>query len=246
MARVFASSSSEYLRTTSTAVVSDHPFSMACWFKPVATNQNYVLMLTLQYGTGDLYGLSARGASSPYTLVAQSLYSGQFSTAAASTSYSAGVWSHACGVWTSDTSRSVYLNGGNKGTNSDNRPITSVTAFAIGSNGRASPGSFLDGSILWPAVWDVALTDDEAAMLAAGINPLLVRPESLIFFAPLGNLDPEIDQDLVGGVSFTEYGTPTWSDDSPAGLIYPSQQIIGVSQGIITPAVQHARLRIGV
>lgn len=247
MARVFASASSEYLLDAASPVISSHPFSMACWFKPVASNVNYSLMISAtNSAVGNLYGLSARGGNTPFTLVAQSLYSSQYSYAAASTGYSAGVWHHAVGVWASNTSRAVYLNGGNKGTNSDNRPVSGVQRFAIGCNGRPSPGAFMNGSILWPAVWDVALTDNEAASLASGINPLLIRPDNLIFFSPLGNLDGDSDIDVVGGVSFSANGTPTWSDDSPTGLIYPSQQIIGVSQGIITPAVQHARLRIGV
>jgi hypothetical protein len=66
-------------------------------------------------------------------------------------------------------------------------------------------------------------------------------------FVPCGGLHGEHDGDYIGNVNnLAAISSPTWSDDSPTGLIYLSQQIIGVSQGIVTPAVQHARLRIGV
>jgi len=43
-------------------------------------------------------------------------------------------------------------------------------------------GSWLDAQDI--ATWDVALTDDEVALLAQGVSPMLVRPDALQTWAP--------------------------------------------------------------
>ncbi len=35
------------------------------------------------------------------------------------------------------------------------------------------------------AGWDVVLTREEIARLASGISPLLIRPDRLVYYAPL-------------------------------------------------------------
>jgi len=56
----------------------------------------------------------------------------------------------------------------------------------------------MDGPLAEVGIWDVILTADEMAALGDGYSPLLVRPTSLVFCAPLfGNYSPEID--VVGG-----------------------------------------------
>jgi hypothetical protein len=148
---------------------------------------------------------------------------------------------------TSSTSREGYLDGSSVGVNSTSVGNYTPNRYTIGALKRASLDSnIMNGHIFWAAIWNAALTDAEHLALSNGICPLLVRPDSLASFVPLGGFNGQNDYDHIAGWSFTPTNSPTWSDGSPTGLIYPSQQIIGVSQGIITPAVQHARLRIGV
>jgi hypothetical protein len=42
-----------------------------------------------------------------------------------------------------------------------------------------------DGDVSEAAIWNVELTEDELAMLRKGIKPIYVRPQNLIFYAPL-------------------------------------------------------------
>ena len=43
----------------------------------------------------------------------------------------------------------------------------------------------MDGQIAEAAIWNVALTDGEIASLAKGFKPTRIRPQSLVFYAPL-------------------------------------------------------------
>jgi hypothetical protein len=51
-------------------------------------------------------------------------------------------------------------------------------------DGRALPADRPDGRAGLTAAWSATLTDGEAAALAAGVSPLLVRPDSLVYFRP--------------------------------------------------------------
>ena len=82
--------------------------------------------------------------------------------------------------------------------------------------------SWFDGDIAECAVWDVALSAADVASLGAGVSPLLVRPDSLIFYAPLhGEASTDDEIDIVGGITITEFNSPAVSDHPP-GLFYPT------------------------
>jgi len=63
----------------------------------------------------------------------------------------------------------------------------------------------MDGLIAEVGIWNAALTADEIASLAAGMTCDKVRPQSLVFYAPLV-------RDLVdvkGGLTITNNNTAT-------------------------------------
>jgi hypothetical protein len=64
------------------------------------------------------------------------------------------------------------------------------------------------------AVWNAALTDAEVAILATGFSPKKVRPQSLVFYAPLVR---EV-RDLVGGVALSDTGTTVADHPRTYGL----------------------------
>ena len=64
-----------------------------------------------------------------------------------------------------------------------------VGAFA--NNG--APTTFFNGDVAEYAIWSVNLTDEEILAYHAGMSPLQIRPESLIFYAPLYGLTNEFD-----------------------------------------------------
>ncbi len=63
----------------------------------------------------------------------------------------------------------------------------------------------MTGQIAEVGIWNVALTDAEIASLADGMTCDKVRPQSLVFYAPLvRNL-----QDVRGGLPITNNNTAT-------------------------------------
>jgi hypothetical protein len=93
---------------------------------------------------------------------------------------------------------------------------TTINAWNGGSNVGIA------GNIAHPAIWNVALTDAEVAMLASGLSPLRVRPQSLIFYLPtLGRDSPEID--IIGAQTFTVHGATASSNEPPFIWPQPAQ-----------------------
>lgn len=234
MARVFDSASDEAIYSTSFAPISAEPFTMACWGKPDDFTSHRCLM---HIGSASVGGHAWRLHFAITTGVARCLtYPGSGAGYADSTTgATAGTWNHACAVFAADNDRRIYLNGGNKGTDTTNIAANTPNSIYIGRGDWSSSSSYfpLDGSIFWPAVWNVALTDIEVAALGAGLHPFLVRPDALVFFSPFGGLDPQHNLDIVSGNTMSEAGTPTWNDDSPTGLIYPRRTILGVTSGSV-------------
>lgn len=184
-------------------IVTAVPITMACWFKPVSASANYTLMCNNDNTTTNRIRLSTgSGGSAGSVLFATGAGSGSSST---STSFSAAAWSHACGVSSGVASRAVYLNGGGKGTNTVSVTPTGINQFQVGI-AAPNTGQFFNGDMAEVAIWNIALSDAEAASLATGISPLLMHPESLKFYAPLlAGLSPEID--LMQANSLTVTGT---------------------------------------
>jgi hypothetical protein len=93
-------------------------------------------------------------------------------------------------------------------------------------------GVYFKGHLAESAIWAAELTAAEIEQLAAGYSPLCVRPQSLVFYAPLfgrggaaGN-----EEEWVGGRTLTQNDSPTVTDHPR--IIYPKRHIwIPVSTG---------------
>ena len=216
-----------------------NPFSMACWFYPQNNSGIQVLMSTADSGVSSwhYHFLSIRGDLAGDPIAAGSNASGTAYEAQSSSGITTNTWHHACGVWATNSNRVVYLDGGNKGTETTNvNTFDGLEQFALGVLWRTqSPNlaAYYEGYIAEAAVWDVALTDAEAAILAAGYSPLFVRPQSIRAYWPLirGSAD------RVGGFALTEHNAPTVEDQSP--VIYP----YGYSMPGVVSAAPVATLR---
>ena len=117
-----------------------------------------------------------------------------------------GKWLHGAAVFTSATSRTPYLNGAAGTTNTaDVGTQNTFNATTIGARWSTTLGLYFDGDIAEVGVWNVALTAAEIASLAKGFTCDRVRPQSLVFYAPL-------IRDLVdvrGGLAITNNNTAT-------------------------------------
>lgn len=186
------------------------PISIAAWFNP----DNVVDRMTI-CGTGRSttpamsFWLESRGATS-----AESLRFSTWNDAAApfadGGSVTANAWHHAFGVSAAPNSREVYLDGIFAGTDSTNcaDPVD-ADLFTIGCRDpNGGPGLFTKGMIAEVAVWGETLTPDEIVSLAQGFSPALIRPQSLLFYAPLvRNLI-----DIRGGLTLTDNGPSAVAD----------------------------------
>lgn len=203
MAYSFASASSQYLSTAS-APASVYPMTLAMWYRPSTVTDNSRI-LTVSASNGHRHQL----VYNPQFNQTQAVTVGVSAQAAVgSFSYAVNTWYHHAGVFASATDRSVWVNGTQGGTNTTS-PGT-VNAFdrvTIGAGG-IPVGLYFSGNIAEVGVWNVALTAAEIASLADGIACDHIRPESLVFYAPL--VRDLIDK--VGGLTITNNGTATVAD----------------------------------
>jgi hypothetical protein len=207
MAYAFASASSQYLEASSSPV-STYPLTIAAWVYPLDTTT-----------TGVVASVNTNGGFARQQLVVQAAgtviqigsldSANQGENASASGTYSANVWHHAAGVVSGSSSRVAYMNG-NAGTTGTIPVVTTgMNRVMVGARRIAGgTGAYLNGRVADVGIWDVALTADEIASLAKGVPCRLIRPQSLVFYAPLiRDL-----QDTRGGLSITNNNTATVAD----------------------------------
>ena len=168
---------SQYLSTTNP--VSAAPFTIACW-----------AWINNTTGTKALVSLNQNSGTNRFVLSMANaiLRFGDSGVGGAVTSgtQAANTWFHACGIEVSTTNRFCYRNGGNVGQNTSSRNPTSINALNIGTTiNTGTPTQFLAGQIAEVGIWNAALTAEEVASLAQGMTCDKVRPQSLVFYAPL-------------------------------------------------------------
>jgi hypothetical protein len=206
MASKFTSSSSQYL--SSIFSISPYPLTISCWFNAENTTANQALVYIGLSTSTSRFLLVASGAvtNDPISFDVIAGGGGAAQSANTTTGYNANTWSHACGVATSSNLRTVYLNGGSSGTNTTSVTPSTPNRLTIGSRlATGIPGLFFDGSIAEVGIWNDALTAAEIASLANGMTCDKVRPQSLVFYAPL--VRDLIDQK--GGVTITNNNSAT-------------------------------------
>ena len=146
--------------------------------------------------------------------------------------WSDNVWNHALGKSLTTTDHQVILNGdtGNKGTSTDQASGTweGLDRLSIGRLGDSTPSFYVSGKIAEVAMWDVALSDAEAVILSLGYSPLLVKPESLVFYAPLlGIPNAGSLNDRIGALALTNFNTVTAADHPE--VLNPAPQALGLA-----------------
>ena len=226
MARAYASASSQYHEIAS-AVATVAPFTMACWGYAAATGvaAQVVMALGTSVTTVGRHILYFGGTSftANNSVVAQSVSNDGVTAGSAitSTTYAATTWTHLCGVWTSTASRTAYINGGSAVTETTTVAPTGLDRTNLGTRWNTTRGLFLNGRLAECGIWNVALTADEVATLAAGYSPLFVRPTALVGYWPL--FARGTNEEQWSGVSaFVPTNTPT-ATQHPPRIIYPSR-----------------------
>lgn len=193
MARLF-DGIDDILTNTGATPVSATPLTMACWFRCTQTTAANGLVAVGVNGSNDYHSLLINGAAAGDPVQART----NGVAASSSTGYSVNTWHHACGVYASATDRRAFIDGGSKGTNATSATPTTPTKIFVGCRPQAANDLFFSGRICEVALWSAALEDVEVAVLAKGLSPLRVRPDSLVAYYPVWGLhSPEIQ--LKGG-----------------------------------------------
>ena len=171
---------------TATAVVTAAQLSMACLFNSDSITAQQALM-SIHNGTeNQMFNLQAMGSIAGDPIRAQTVAGGSAVNADSATGYSLTTWTHAAARFASATDRRAYINGVGGTANTTSRTPSGVNTTALGYVYAAGVRArFLNGRLAEAAIWNTDLTDDEFAALADGYRPTLIRPNKLVFYAPL-------------------------------------------------------------
>ena len=157
-----------------------YPLTINCWFYPTLASYGIMNLVSLiQDVAADYHGLRINSN----TNVVQ-YGTGTIGSAASSASYTTNTWNMATAVGTSATSRTVYLNAGNAGTQITNRVITTPDRVLMGVS-RTYDTPTYEGYLAEVAIWNVTLTTDELSSLYTGTKADKIRPQNLKFYMPL-------------------------------------------------------------
>ncbi len=221
MAWEFVDASSESLSDGTSLSSLANPLTFSCWFYP--TSEDYMQLFTFADNSvgSERLGLEYDGSDIPGNAFCAAYVSTGINTKKALGTLSIDTineWHHVVGVFTSDTSRDCYVDGANKGSNTESIIFpTNMDTVGIGAVLDTNQ-EFSNSRIAEAAIWNVALTTTEIESLAAGYSPSFIRPQSLIYYPSLmGATDPPIDS--ISGTALTKGGTPTLADHAP--IIYP-------------------------
>jgi len=204
MARAFVRDDSQYL-TVAAAPVTVTPFSVSLWFYKTDTHDD-TPAISINDGEpdGQYFGIAFNYGAGAQFVYAWAEDSGGSSKASSTAEYSLSTWHHGAGVFTNSTLRAAFLDGANKGTNTTSRTPAALDNTDISRVGYGV-WAYYSGYLAEIAVWGVALTDDEVAILGKGYSPLSVRRQNLVAYWPL----IRNDRDWVGGYHLTPYNSPT-------------------------------------
>jgi len=217
MARLFDDGSSQYLQVISTPVTVA-PFTASLWVKPDATGITHGLIYIGESASSSNYWVTLINTNDTVSFIARNT-TARFATSG--NTVTTNEWNHVLSECVSSTNRTIVVNGGTPVQNTLSATPT-TNSLGIGAQTRSTPNNFASGAIAEVGIWDVALDDEEKAALASGMSPRLIRPASLVFYAPLYN---EEDADFVGGLSLTPTASPTTAAHYP--IISPIGPIIG-------------------
>jgi hypothetical protein len=148
-------------------------------------------------------------------------------SAVTTTTYPIDTWFHISGCAINHVAREVYLNGGNRGTNSVNRAPANLGRIAIGALGTSSQSSYFNGYIAETAFWKEELTQEQHIDLASGKSPEFF-PEGLAFYA---NLKEDI-YDKIQKKFLSKGGSPIEQPEEHPQIEYPSSGVSKFTIGV--------------
>jgi len=202
MAYEFAAANTRYLSASAPHDAATFPYTLACWFYQATLATG--VMLSLNPANAGYAGIAVLSTGAVRAIPGLPfIASADVDT---TTTASAASWNHACGVFAANNNRTVYLNAGGAATNTNSVSVGSSSECFVGARRlNGALGTYYTGLIAEVGIWNAALTAAEIASLADGMTCDKVRPQSLVFYAPLiRDL-----QDVRGGLTITNNNSAT-------------------------------------
>lgn len=191
----------------------NYPFSFSAWFKYGSEKTASETIVSLDANTNTVMNLAlVRGAvaGDPGAVGTYASVGGWGFANSANTS--AGSWYHILVVFAAANSRSAYINGGSKATDTTNLAAAGCNNLSIGARYGAPGGSAADliftGNIAEVAIWHSALSDANAVSLAALTSPLTIDAANLDeYWSLLGDANTDMES---GGTNLSNVNSPSF------------------------------------
>lgn len=170
------------------AVVQTWPITIHGRIRLTASNDglDHVILNLSEAGSNNGFRLQVESNAGSMKPRCSTKAGGAANSATATASISDTNWHSCVGEITAANARQVWLDNAGNGSDTVSRTPSTLTKTVIGSFDN---GGTLGGNVAHEladvAVWSVALTSDERASLAAGVSPLLIRPDKLEIYLPL-------------------------------------------------------------
>ena len=205
-----------------------YPLTFAVWVRP--DDRGAQLAVTSDSGNGSSKQIRLGCASNGKFQVG--MKGGNANSPSAHYSNGNTDWFHLVGAYVASNDYRLYVNGTLDATQTANNSIADFAdsnQFYIGtgvSSGTNITTKSWEGGLAEVAAYAAELTTGEISALAAGFSPLLVRPNALVGYWPLGGplASSASNNDFVGGNHLTTNGGPSEENHPP--MIYPSAPIL--------------------
>jgi len=158
-----------------------YPVTFSAWAYGTLDTVAMTIMSWVQASSGQGFRILFAGQAAGDPVRANVITDTNYISSISSPGFVINTWHNVCGVYTSSTSRTIYLDGRQGLTNTTDRTPTSLIRIIIGAYGVDN----FDGNISDVAIWSAALNTDEINSLAKGFSAKKIRPQSLEFYTPL-------------------------------------------------------------
>lgn len=186
----FTAASSQYLSAPiSTATRITGAITLAAWIKSTGTYTSPVGRIMSRGSSaidGRAYALELNASGQVSSNINSSGFSAQNFVTTGSTVVGTS-HRHIAATYSPSTFSRIYVNGSQDAERTSGVPasIADLNLYGLQFGGLAGASIFYSGTIAECGIWNAALTAAEIASLAKGMTCDKVRPQNLVFYAPL-------------------------------------------------------------
>ena len=244
MSRVYAGGSTTFIQAPLTINSGVLSVSTQSYFTGTVDANDYCVLQLEDETASDVYfRMTMNGAGGPgngeYNIRTTNGGSGSGPNLHSTIVPPTNVWQHFGATQYNDgDAQEIYMNGVLDASGTITTTAVDLTQISIGYEGDSSPGDSFDGRLAEIGVWNVRLNAGEWKALGEGRSPATIRPQNLVFYAPL----IRILQDEKGGLTLSQANTtvgehyPTVDAGSQFAYIESATTNSQTLTGSITPS----------